>query len=76
MDIFTTRVNGKTSWTPGPRTSDETLPKKSFTPTWPAGITATGFAGEKEYENDPDDRESEDSAGPTEREAPPRKAWT
>src|SRR5213594_4182418 len=42
-DILMTRVKGKTKWTPAGRTSGDTRPKKSFTPTWPAGITVIGL---------------------------------
>ncbi len=37
-----TRVKGKTRWTPGGRTLEDTLPNRSFTPTWPAGTTVIG----------------------------------
>src|SRR5688572_522150 len=43
MDILMTRVKGMTTLTPGDRTSEETLPKRSFTPTWPAGIMVIGL---------------------------------
>ena len=39
----TTRVNGTTRWTPEGSTRLDTLPKKSSTPTLPAGITTTGL---------------------------------
>src|SRR5437870_910497 len=41
--IRTTRVSGKTRCTPGGSTFFETMPKKSLTPTCPAGITLRGF---------------------------------
>src|SRR6266545_6434239 len=41
--ILTTFVKGKTTLTPGFRTLGETLPKKSLTPTCPAGMTLTGL---------------------------------
>src|SRR5687767_8585421 len=43
IDILMTRVKGMTTLTPGERTSEETLPKRSFTPTWPAGIMVIGL---------------------------------
>ena len=42
-DILTTFVNGRTKWTPEVRMLGETLPKKSLTPTSPAGITVRGL---------------------------------
>ncbi len=43
IDILITRVIGKIRWTPGPMTPSDTMPKRSRTPTWPAGITTTGL---------------------------------
>src|ERR1043166_7365346 len=43
-DILTTLVSGTTTLTPGVRTEDDTLPKKSFTPTLPAGTVRKGPA--------------------------------
>src|SRR5262245_57991283 len=42
-DIRITRVIGTTRCTPEGRTRDETEPKKSRTPTFPAGITTRGL---------------------------------
>ena len=41
-DIRSTRVSGKTTWMPGPSASDDTEPKKSLTPTCPAGTVLNG----------------------------------
>src|ERR1043166_354629 len=43
-DILTTLVSGTTTLTPGVRTEDDTLPKKSLTPTLPAGTVRKGPA--------------------------------
>src|SRR6516165_2573435 len=43
-DIGTTLVKGITIPIPGDSVDDDTLPKKSFTPTWPAGTVRIGPA--------------------------------